>query len=114
MNADRRWRGSSRASVARRVPGPMTCCGMGDLASQHAQLVAEHRDRCVLVILVGPQREETNEAAYEQEHDRRAHIDDLAKPASWLLAGEILWLYPSGRTDARECQESLITPGSEC
>src|ERR1700680_3552034 len=70
--------------------------GSGDLAAQHVQLVTEHRDLNVLVVLLRPEGEQAQDPADEQEYHGRAHTDDLAKPASWLLAGEILYLHPSG------------------
>jgi hypothetical protein len=83
-------------------PGPPACRGVGGLASEHAQLVTEHRDLDVLVVVLRPVGEEAKDSTNEREHYRRAHTDDLAKPASRLLAAEILYLHPSGLPPVRK------------
>ena len=75
------------------------------MASQHAQLVTEHRDFYVLLVLLRPEGEEVKDSANEQEDHRRAHSDDLAKPGYWLLAGDILDLHPSGRHLGRHLRQ---------
>jgi hypothetical protein len=72
---DHRRRGSSRARVARR-PVRRCVAGSGDLATPHAELVTDHRDLYVLVVLLRAEGEETKESA-KQEHYRRA-----ARPGS--------------------------------
>ena len=68
----------------------------GNLTVQHRQLVAQDGDLEILVVWLGTQADQPQDAPYEEEHEGRGHAGHLASCISWLLRAAILSLHPSG------------------